>query len=227
MVVRKSTCVRASQTHANDTCTPIFGNPRRRQRHLTFSTSARMQAYNSNGELKSCVGCELGSACCIYPHGAQDWDSIFSTAAPDLFIKEGTPPPQEWTAAIRSGLLLYAQPEPDTICMNPEVGNGFVASIIDFASMHVSGFFNGGCGGVSKPFLPLLLFFFFSTLSLLSLSQTISYGCVAETLSLLSLSQPISYGCVAETHRCHNRHMPLQAKHTYRRSRASPQPMPS
>lgn len=35
-----------------------------------------------------------------------------------------------------------------------QVGNGFIASIVDFSSMHVSGFFNGGCGSVTKAHLP-------------------------------------------------------------------------
>lgn len=50
----------------------------------------------------------------------------------------------------------YSQPEPD-ICMMPDIGNGFIASIVGFASMHVSGFFNGGCGGVSKAHLPSVI----------------------------------------------------------------------
>ena len=68
----------------------------------------------------------------------------------DLFVKNPTDaPPAQWAAGVVAGSLLYAQPEPD-ICMMPEVGNGFIASILGFASMHVSGFFNGGCGGVSN-----------------------------------------------------------------------------
>jgi hypothetical protein len=38
--------------------------------------------------------------------------------------------------------------------MMPDIGNGYVASIVGFASMHVSGFFNGGCGDVTKAHLP-------------------------------------------------------------------------
>jgi hypothetical protein len=67
-----------------------------------------LQAYNSLGELKQCAGCEGGSDCCVYPHGAQDWDSIFTTAAPDLYVKKGGPPPQEWAADIAAGSVLYS-----------------------------------------------------------------------------------------------------------------------
>jgi hypothetical protein len=109
--------------------------------------------YNSDGQLKSHVGCEWGSDFCVYPAGAQDFVAADRV---DLFVKNGAAPPAEWDAGRRAGTLLYAQPEPD-ICMMPEVGNGFVAGIIGFSSMHVSGFFNGGCGSVSKAHLPSVI----------------------------------------------------------------------
>jgi hypothetical protein len=114
---------------------------------------AECAAYNSDGELKSCAGCEGGSDCCVYPAGAQDFPAADRV---DLFVKTGSAPPAEWATGIAQGSVLYAQPEPD-ICMMPEVGNGYVASIVGFSSMHVSGFFNGGCGGVSKAHLPSVI----------------------------------------------------------------------
>jgi hypothetical protein len=115
------------------------------------AADARCKAYNSKGELKRCAGCEGGSDCCVYPRGAMDFPAADGV---DLFVKNpADAPPAQWAAGQAAGTLLYAQPEPD-ICMMPEVGNGFVASILGFASMHVSGFFNGGCGGVSKAHLP-------------------------------------------------------------------------
>jgi hypothetical protein len=114
------------------------------------SADPACKAYNSDGELKACAGCEGGSDCCVYPAGAMDFPPADRV---DLFVKTGAAPPSEWAAGIAAGSVLYAQPEPD-ICMMPEVGNGYVASIIGFSSMHVSGFFNGGCGGVSKAHLP-------------------------------------------------------------------------
>jgi hypothetical protein len=114
---------------------------------------ASCKAYNSDGELKRCVGCEGGSSCCVYPAGAQDFPAADRI---DLFVKNGAAPPKDWEAGAAAGSLLYSQPEPD-ICMMPEVGNGFLASIIGFSSLHVSGFFNGGCGGVSKAHLPSVI----------------------------------------------------------------------
>ena len=113
----------------------------------------KCKAYNSKGALKRCAGCEGGSDCCVYPRGAQDFPAANGI---ELFVKQGSSAPQEWQAGIDAGSLLYSQPEPD-ICMMPEVGNGFVASIIDFSSMHVSGLFDGGCGGVSKAHLPSVI----------------------------------------------------------------------
>ena len=67
-------------------------------------------AYNSDGELKRCAGCEGGSDCCVYPAGAQDFPAADRS---DLFVKQGNPPPPEWQAGLAAGSLLYAQPEPD------------------------------------------------------------------------------------------------------------------
>ena len=39
----------------------------------------------------------------------------------------------------------------------PEVGNGFVASIIGYSSMHVSGFFNGACADINKAHMPSVI----------------------------------------------------------------------
>ena len=111
------------------------------------------RAYNSNGELKKFAGCEWGSDWCIYPHGAQEFAAANEI---DLYVKTGAAPPEQWVQGIAAGSILYSQPEPD-ICMMPEVGNGFVASIVGFSSMHVSGFFNGGCGGVRKAHLPSVI----------------------------------------------------------------------
>ena len=117
------------------------------------SADPSCKAYNSDGGLKACAGCEGGSDCCVYPAGAMDFPPADRV---DLFVKTGSAPPAEWAAGVAQGSVLYAQPEPD-ICMMPEVGNGYVASIVGFSSMHVSGFFNGGCGGVSKAHLPSVI----------------------------------------------------------------------
>jgi hypothetical protein len=124
-------------------------------KHYGLCVSLGAKAYNSDGWLKSCAGCEGGyvlttlvrmvrelflceltkqrlisgttdsgltalgllsprakcarSDCCIYPHGAQDWESIFTTPPPDLYVKNGAVPPSEWTAGVATGTLLYSQ----------------------------------------------------------------------------------------------------------------------
>ena len=75
-------------------------------------------AYNSDGELKSCAGCEGGSDCCVYPAGATDFPAADRL---DLFVKQGLAPPAAWAAGMAEGSLLYAQPEPD-LCMMPGAG---------------------------------------------------------------------------------------------------------
>merc|ERR1719273_421808 len=49
--------------------------------------------------------------------------------------------------------MLYAQPEP-SICYMPEVGNGFLATVVGWNALYVGGLFNGHCGGVHKARLP-------------------------------------------------------------------------
>ena len=110
-------------------------------------------AYNSQGDLKSCAGCDFNPDCCIYPQGQPfaDADGV------DLFVHNGRAPPAEWVDGIEQGWRLYAQPEPASIqqyCYMPEVGNGYLASVVGFASMHIGGIFNGACGGTHKARLP-------------------------------------------------------------------------
>lgn len=110
-------------------------------------------AFNSLGSLKDCAGCDVDPDCCIYPQGQP-----FSPAdGVDLFVSNGRAPPAEWVSGINAGSLLYAEPEPahqGRVCYMPEVGNGYVASVVGFASTHVGGLFTGGCGNTHKARLP-------------------------------------------------------------------------
>eukprot|EP00035_Acanthoeca_spectabilis_P014265 m.271436 g.271436 ORF g.271436 m.271436 type:complete len:952 (-) comp16091_c0_seq1:156-3011(-) len=107
------------------------------------------RAFNSNGSLKQRADCGWGSEHCVYPQG----QPFAAADATDLYIKQGAPPPAEWADAVADGSLLYAQPEPN-ICEMPEVGNGYVASVVSFASTHVSGLYYGHCGNTHKARLP-------------------------------------------------------------------------
>ena len=59
------------------------------------SADPACKAYNSEGELKSCAGCEGGSDCCVFPAGAVDFPAADKI---DLWIKTGASPPAEWAA---------------------------------------------------------------------------------------------------------------------------------
>ena len=113
-------------------------------------------AYTSTGRLKQHAGCEWGSDWCIYPHGFTEYPAARGV---ELYVKTGASPPAAWQAAIAVGTMLYSQPEPD-VCMMPDVGNGFVASVVGFGAMHVSGLFTGAsctescCQGAVKAHLP-------------------------------------------------------------------------
>lgn len=106
--------------------------------------------FNTNGFLKSCAGCEVSSDCCVFPEG-QPYPGLTST---DLYIRAAAPPPEEWCDRVTGGSLLYAQPWQVPVCYMPEVGNGFLASTVSWASMHMAGLFNGHCGNVHKARFP-------------------------------------------------------------------------
>ena len=61
------------------------------------SADPSCKAYNSDGELKACAGCEGGSDCCVYPAGAMDFPPADRV---DLFVKTGSAPPAEWAAGV-------------------------------------------------------------------------------------------------------------------------------
>ena len=106
-------------------------------------------AFNSDGFLKARANCGWGPKYCVYPEG----QPFPPAERVDLYIKQGDPPPMEWRDEVAAGSLLYAQPEPN-ICQMPEVGNGYVASVVGFASTHVAGLFYGSCGSTHKARLP-------------------------------------------------------------------------
>eukprot|EP00947_MAST-08B_sp_MAST-8B-sp1_P005903 g5903.t1 len=111
-----------------------------------FSISSSPKAAS----LKRYADCGWGSDYCVYPQG-QPFPAADHT---DLYILDPAPPP-EWAAEVAAGTLLYGSSSPvPNICSMPEVGNGFVASIVGFSSTHVAGLFSGGCGTTHKARLP-------------------------------------------------------------------------
>ena len=107
------------------------------------------RAFNSDGFLKARANCGWGPNYCAYPEGQP-----FPPAdRVDLYIKQGNPPPIEWRDQVAAGSMLYSQPEPN-ICQMPEVGNGYIASVVGFASTHIAGLFYGSCGSTHKARLP-------------------------------------------------------------------------
>eukprot|EP00039_Didymoeca_costata_P003338 m.66968 g.66968 ORF g.66968 m.66968 type:complete len:964 (+) comp11849_c0_seq1:166-3057(+) len=107
------------------------------------------KAFTSDGDLKPCADCGLGEHCCVFPQG-QPYDPADSV---DLYIDIGQQPPSDWMNGIEDGYLIYSSPEAN-VCYMPEIGNGYVASVIGFASTHVAGLYNGACGSVHKARLP-------------------------------------------------------------------------
>jgi len=77
----------------------------------------------------------------------------FGAADTDLWVAAPPPVPPEWAAGAAAGSLLYAAPEPNA-CYWPEVGNGYLATVPGWGSMHVGGLFNGACGSTHKARLP-------------------------------------------------------------------------
>ena len=107
------------------------------------------RAFNSDAELKVRADCGWGSTHCVYPQG----QPFPAADRVDLYLKQGLAPPTEWLEAVTQGTTLYSSEEPN-ICEMPEVGNGYVASVVGFASTHVAGLYNGACGNVHKARLP-------------------------------------------------------------------------
>eukprot|EP00054_Salpingoeca_dolichothecata_P011085 m.61668 g.61668 ORF g.61668 m.61668 type:complete len:678 (+) comp19291_c0_seq2:45-2078(+) len=94
-------------------------------------------AFNTNGFLKQCASCEFGSACCTD-----------TCQVADLYVRQNPPAPSDWNSGI-----LYSPRE--SLCFAPEVGNGYLASVIGWASTHVAGFYHASCGnGVHRARLP-------------------------------------------------------------------------
>ena len=121
--------------------------------------SAACNAFATDGSLYHCPGgrcdCDAGASACARGRDIFSTDPAiaFGAATTDLYVLAGQPPPAEWQAAIAAGTLLYASPEPPP-CYWPEVGNGYVATVPGWASMHVGGLFNGACGSTTKARLP-------------------------------------------------------------------------
>ena len=116
----------------------------------------RCNGFNSNGYLKFCTGgrctCELSSNSC--PEQSNNTD---------LYIKkQGINPPNDWQNAILNGSILFDSLINNTLfntslCYQPEIGNGYLGTNINWDAMYITGLFNGKCGNVHKARLPSTL----------------------------------------------------------------------
>ena len=112
-------------------------------------------AFDSSGRLYACPGgrcdCDGGAAFCARGRDIFSADPAvgFGSNDTDLFVAAGAPVPPEWAARIAAGSMLFASPEPQ-ICYMPEIGNGYLASVVGWASLHIGGLFNGACGSTHK-----------------------------------------------------------------------------
>eukprot|EP01084_Bolivina_argentea_P087940 158765_1 len=90
-------------------------------------------------------GCQLSSFSC-------ELDSNNT----DLYLKPGNEPPTEWHNSILNSSLLYDAliNTSNAIDWQPEIGNGYVGSIVNEGSMFISGLFNGACGDIHKARMP-------------------------------------------------------------------------
>eukprot|EP01084_Bolivina_argentea_P111777 199373_1 len=114
--------------------------------------TANCNGFNANGFLKPCFGgrcgCELSSNSCPQKSNITD-----------LYLKRGNEPPSEWKNSILSASLLYdglvnISIATQSLCYQPEIGNGYLATNIHWDAMYIAGLFNGKCGSVHKARIP-------------------------------------------------------------------------
>ena len=127
--------------------------------HQCHSVTIGCNAFNTNGMLFHCpwgsCDCDGGAVACARGRDIYSEDPAvgFGASTTDLWVISARPPPIEWQAAITAGTLLYGAPE-SPVCYIPEVGNGYLATVPGWGSMHVGGLFNGGCGTTTKARFP-------------------------------------------------------------------------
>jgi trehalose/maltose hydrolase-like predicted phosphorylase len=116
-------------------------------------------AFNTNGTLYHCPGgscdCDRGAGVCARGRDIFSEDPAigFGSSTTDLYVISARPPPAEWAAAVKAGTMLYGAPE-SPVCYLPEVGNGYLATVPGWGSMHIGGLFNGACGTTTKARFP-------------------------------------------------------------------------
>lgn len=134
------------------------------------SATPNCNAFDTQGRLFFCpegaCDCDGSADACARGRDIFSTDPAvgFGADTTDLYVLAGHPPPPEWADGIAAGTLLYGSPEAP-VCYLPEVGNGYLATVPSWGSMHVGGLFNGACGTTEKARLPspVALSFFNST----------------------------------------------------------------
>ena len=126
---------------------------------INASGTPPCNAFTTDGSLYHCPGgrcdCDSGSDACARGRDifSTNKDTGFGAATTDLFVLRGRSPPPEWADRVQTGAMIYSAPDPPS-CYLPEVGNGYLATVPSWGSMHVGGLFNGACGTTSKARFP-------------------------------------------------------------------------
>ena len=116
---------------------------------------AACNAFDTSGRLYQCPGgrcdCDADAGFCARGRDIFSVDPAvgFGSATTDLFVARGADVPPEWAARVAAGAVLFASPEPQ-VCYMPEIGNGYLATVASWASLHIGGLFNGACGTTHK-----------------------------------------------------------------------------
>ena len=113
-------------------------------------------AFTSDAVLKYCNGGRC--TCEISPNSCPEPPSSSSTnLSSDLYIKTNFSVPPALHEGIANSTIFYdglTSLHPASLCYQPEIGNGYIATNVDWDAMYISGLYNGKCGSVHKARIP-------------------------------------------------------------------------
>lgn len=141
-------------------------------------SQAGCDAFDSNGLLFACpqshCGCDSGTDFCLR---GQDIANDSRCLGSDLFVR-GAAPPWFLVDGVKNGSVLYSNPDPN-ICYMPEVGNGFLGSVMGWDAVYIAGLYNGACGTTHRARMPSSL--------LVSVQGAVSEGSALDVLHAVFL----------------------------------------
>ena len=149
------------------------------------SAATACNAFDSHGRLFSCPGgscdCHGGSAACM--RGRDIYSAVpgqgLGESDTDVYVAVGLQAPlPAWLPGIASGSTLFGSPE-GPACYLPEVGNGYLATVPSWGSLHLAGLYNGHCGDTTKARLP-------SPVALSLLNATVTAGALSMAQGVYS-----------------------------------------